>query len=109
MEKKIKVEELDLVKEDIPKLQEMIDDLKEHSALCTPIRSVYDGCWQEWELAENWEGKKSFGDYPYIQEDYQSCKNCTKIFSIYDEGSTDMPEYCDDCWLKLKDIKNGKS
>ena len=33
---------------------------------------------------------------------YQQCCGCGKIFHIYEEGSDDMPEWCDSCWCKNK-------
>lgn len=67
--RRIKTDALDLCKEDIPMLQELLEDLKEHNGVTTPIRSVYDGCWQEWELADDWTGAKEHGPYPDTEEE----------------------------------------
>ena len=58
--RKTKVDCLDLCKSDIPYLKELIKDLELHDNVATPIRSVYDDCYQEWELADDWAGTKNY-------------------------------------------------
>jgi hypothetical protein len=35
-------------------------------------------------------------------EIFQECSSCKKIFNVFNEGSTDRPELCDECWCKLR-------
>ena len=81
---------LELSKSDIPRVEEILELLKEGNGLVTPIRSLKMKGWnEEWELSDCWDGKREKEDATdsrLLSDEDRLVKGYRFMHKIHDDG-----------------------